>query len=802
MDPDEDSNAEAASARKRQKRQDSGDEDESSSSRSVAGDATMDVDSAAAPAVEEKTAVVSETEIGTDNYSSTNTSNNDYNGVDSNREGGMSSKQILPQGEAAEGNDEPMNPPEEAATGITLVQGVLSPAAASAVLAADTVANASEAIDSDDDEPSEVEVNPGTSNDTHTSPTFNQRNIPSTRSYRRITVELVATLETSSDSESAVAPVLPSVDEEAEETAEAAIPNPDDDHTSSDGDTNHSRGEDDFWNHYDSSTSNTSSDGGLAEHSDWIEPEPNAADRENIDFAVNEILYKDKPPYTWNSAHELMQREHNIINRIEWRGGHTSAQSFGRGFYGSRHVVEQMSLWDTMIKHNGCVNCLNFNRAGDLLCSGSDDTRIIVWDWANNKPLHSFKSGHHTNIFQTKFIDSAGCLDIVSTSRDGQVRRAVIPPSGGDTKPTRLYTHSDAVHKLVVVPHTKHEVMSAGEDGAVKHFDLRTSTSANTMLRCNYTEPERRSRVRLFSISHHPFAPEFCVSGADDNLRVYDKRKLPEPIHEMTPRGVRETKITQVTCAVYNHSGSEILASYSDAGIFLYDSRNYKEGETLHCYEGHVNHRTIKGVNFFGPRSEYVISGSDCGHIFFWDRNTESIVNYMKGDIAGVVNCLEPHPWMPVLATSGLEHNVKIWTPHASDPPPGKHIPKSEGLRDTLYRNFRRSIWETVGDDNASHQFQLFFRQFMGDGSVMARFRNRRLRRRLGIGGGGGVAAAANANADADAAPGSLPQHEENSSSASSSASDDSSVYGRDGNSSDDADDEAYAGLNTGCNTQ
>lgn len=36
----------------------------------------------------------------------------------------------------------------------------------------------------------------------------------------------------------------------------------------------------------------------------------------------------------------------------------------------------------------------------------------------------------------------------------------------------------------------------------------------------------------------------------------------------------------------------------------------------------------------------------------------------MKGDDAGVVNCLEPHPSMPVLATSGLEHNVKIWTPN------------------------------------------------------------------------------------------------------------------------------------------
>lgn len=45
----------------------------------------------------------------------------------------------------------------------------------------------------------------------------------------------------------------------------------------------------------------------------------------------------------------------------------------------------------------------------------------------------------------------------------------------------------------------------------------------------------------------------------------------------------------------------------------------------------------MKGVNFFGPKSEFVISGSDCGYIFIWDKNTEAIVNWMPGDEQGVV---------------------------------------------------------------------------------------------------------------------------------------------------------------------
>ena len=39
----------------------------------------------------------------------------------------------------------------------------------------------------------------------------------------------------------------------------------------------------------------------------------------------------------------------------------------------------------------------------------------------------------------------------------------------------------------------------------------------------------------------------------------------------------------------------------------------------------------------FGPKSEYVVSGSDCGHIFIWNKFTEEVVNFLPGDEAGVV---------------------------------------------------------------------------------------------------------------------------------------------------------------------
>lgn len=57
-------------------------------------------------------------------------------------------------------------------------------------------------------------------------------------------------------------------------------------------------------------------------------------------------------------------------------------------------------------------------------------------------------------------------------------------------------------------------------------------------------------------------------------------------------------------------------------------------------YTGHCNVRTVKDVNFFGQQDEYVVSGSDCGHLFIWDRKTANLVNILEGD-GEVVNVIQ-----------------------------------------------------------------------------------------------------------------------------------------------------------------
>ncbi len=45
----------------------------------------------------------------------------------------------------------------------------------------------------------------------------------------------------------------------------------------------------------------------------------------------------------------------------------------------------------------------------------------------------------------------------------------------------------------------------------------------------------------------------------------------------------------------------------------------------------------VKGVNWFGANSEFVISGSDCGFVYFWEKESQKIVHFLQGDEGGVV---------------------------------------------------------------------------------------------------------------------------------------------------------------------
>ncbi|XP_039288976.1 WD and tetratricopeptide repeats protein 1-like isoform X2 [Nilaparvata lugens] len=84
-------------------------------------------------------------------------------------------------------------------------------------------------------------------------------------------------------------------------------------------------------------------------------------------------------------------------------------------------------------------------------------------------------------------------------------------------------------------------------------------------------------------------------------------------------------------------------------------------------YYGHCNTTTdIKEANFFGSNGQYIMAGSDDGSIFFWERETTNNVRILIGD-SSIVNCIQPHPSCCLLASSGIDSSVRLWSPKPQD---------------------------------------------------------------------------------------------------------------------------------------
>ncbi|CAJ0576038.1 unnamed protein product, partial [Mesorhabditis spiculigera] len=87
-------------------------------------------------------------------------------------------------------------------------------------------------------------------------------------------------------------------------------------------------------------------------------------------------------------------------------------------------------------------------------------------------------------------------------------------------------------------------------------------------------------------------------------------------------------------------------------------SRDYKERYTAH----RNNHTDIKEAAFIGGKEGWIAAGSDCGNMYIWERKTGRLRAAFKAD-EDILNIVQPHPILPLIATSGIEKDIRFWGP-------------------------------------------------------------------------------------------------------------------------------------------
>ncbi|MFS8005293.1 putative transcription factor WD40-like family [Helianthus anomalus] len=372
--------------------------------------------------------------------------------------------------------------------------------------------------------------------------------------------------------------------------------------------------------------------------------------------------------------------QHQILDVFSRELGFNPPRIFHHRFSASEGVVSRIGLAGNLIGHERCVNTVEFNRSGDRLVSGSDDRRVVLWNVASRCLVLSYDSGHADNVLQARIMPFSDERSILTSATDGQVRLGQVADNG-KVQTKRLGKHDGCVHKLAVEPGSPYIFYSCGEDGLVQQFDLRSDSSTKLFCCSTFTGNIHRhsSPNRLNSITIDPRDPNyFSLGGSDEYARVYDIRKLHlgAPVETFCPKHLIKIKTRDIHITGMSYSNtSELLVSYTNEHIYLFQKNMglgpYPVAASLEhvdsldepqMYSGRSNSLTVKGVSFFGPGCEYVMSGSDCGRIFIWKKKDGRVIRVMEGD-KRIVNQVEPHPNIPVLASTGLEKNIKLWAP-------------------------------------------------------------------------------------------------------------------------------------------
>ena len=74
----------------------------------------------------------------------------------------------------------------------------------------------------------------------------------------------------------------------------------------------------------------------------------------------------------------------------------------------------------------------------------------------------------------------------------------------------------------------------------------------------------------------------------------------------------------------------------------------------------------IKEANYFGNEGKFIVAGSDCGCMLLWEKSTTNLIEAWQGD-ESIVNCLQPHPSSCLVATSGIDPVVRLWSPRSTE---------------------------------------------------------------------------------------------------------------------------------------
>ncbi|GFN77902.1 Ddb1- and cul4-associated factor 6-like [Plakobranchus ocellatus] len=212
----------------------------------------------------------------------------------------------------------------------------------------------------------------------------------------------------------------------------------------------------------------------------------------------------------------------------------------------------------------------------------------------------------------------------------------------------------------------KMKVASDDNDSKASFYSAGTSSGSGGFKKESGFQSSGSERQRRYGHSLPPTG-EFQLYGPDDENDDDDDDEYKVDGEHLSGRNKTSIHKPRPDKEKMSQAASKIQEMFRQKREAREQARMMRESQpkVFMKYSGHRNCRTmIKEANFYGD--SFVMSGSDCGRILFWERETGQLVMYLDAD-KHVVNCVQPNPYAPILASSGIDYDVKIWSPSEQD---------------------------------------------------------------------------------------------------------------------------------------
>ncbi|SAM05016.1 hypothetical protein [Absidia glauca] len=418
----------------------------------------------------------------------------------------------------------------------------------------------------------------------------------------------------------------------------------------------------------------------------------------------------------------LWQRRCNKYNTSR----STLSNKFSRQVYGDPFFLNRMVLDESLQSPmNDIVTSLCWSGEGDYLLSGSCSGQLYLWN--------TFDSTQRRTINSSTGSSESGPIWLCDLESGHSI--ATYPCSKAST---RLEMNGSD------------EVLSCSEDGIIRQFDLREQHRCDPESECrasmilDYRQHTtiKGDPVRLQSISIDPFAPHyFAVAGSQNYAYLHDRRmqhtsslvKLFVNKNGTAFSGTSQNELCYGNiCKFSSTESGSLLVNWSDDDIYLFNiyddgmsvtatSQGDESDTTFNVvqhrrrYTGHLNPWVNdECVGFYGLDEEYIISGTDDGMIFLWNRANEKVVQMLTVDRSPITG-IKAHPTLPLLAITGSSSMIKLYTPRSAPSltSPSTH-PFSESSYATTSHMYEADILinrnERLKHGNPSHLFNHLIR--------------------------------------------------------------------------------------------